>query len=280
MDPIPSEVIERGKALLKDTSCSRGSVGNQYYGFIGKEKKYDSGIKGPNPCYGNTTLYVNKEHIIMLDKSIALGNFKNFKNYSNYCLNKSVFNHVFITKDIEEIMELGGTILDVRYSGQEVISGAISLRYLSEQKEDISTWNFMVENGLNEDIAFILMNFYTINCNKLIINMSNFGHSWLNYHPKEKQYKTLFNNIYKRIINKRDAFNISKKYLPTDHIFIEAVKDDIVQYLYYGIEKNFLYKGRETIYTNSLGKIKKELNGVGKEDLPELEKWFLSFIGE
>lgn len=277
MNTIPNELIEKAKGLLKK-DIYRASVNQQFYSFFG-EKTLDKDLylSGPYPCYGNTSLKIKADSLIMVDKSIAVSNLKENKEYSRYCLNDSVFSHVFITKDIEEIIELKGTILDVRYSGHEVISGAISLRFLSEEKNKINTWNIMVKNGINKDIAFILMNFYNYENNILIPYLTGSGHSWLNYYQKIEDYKTLFKNIYKRNIVKKESFNISFRYTPTDVIFIS---NGMCGYASNHIEEKMLYKGDKILYKDSLGRVREKYSTINVEDFPKLEQWFLDFIGE
>lgn len=276
MDPISPELIKAGKDLLVANSDIKISVGNQYYNFLGPkdEVKY---LNGPFACYGTSTLYIKPHHLIMVDKSISDGCLKRNKNYSHYCLNEGIFSHVFITKDIEEIIELGGTILDIRYSGQEVISGAISLRYLSEYRDRIKVWNFLVENKVDKNIAFILMHFYSFLNNEkaLILNIMASGHSILNYHPYNKKYIELFYNMYHRKLIEKPAFNISRSYIPTDGIFIQEYRRDFSK-----IESPIFFSGKEVEYTDSLGRKKIKNAAITKDALPDLEQWFLNFIAE
>lgn len=179
--PAPAENAETVRQKLNEGVGNRG-VGTCSYGFQTKNRGVILHVS--DVCHARFNTQATKENPITHVALHIQGHLKNlkdseqilYKKFVEWFVTKSPFSRYILTKDLNEVYQKG-ILLDPQYTVSQLATTAVALRSASEFKSNLPLWGRLVNDGVDEYVAWILCTFFTPKGdNKYMMNGFGGGH--------------------------------------------------------------------------------------------------------
>lgn len=145
--------------VLKERRNKEGVARNIYYNGKDNEDKRSHVVTMLQP------FYETKKYLETSEKFI------------DWLINRSPMAKVFVTKSSRIAMSKRGVVLSAKHPANLMQAGLIASRYIMEWSSHVKLWGELTSRGVEENLAFIIANFFTINKDNKVSSYGGFaGH--------------------------------------------------------------------------------------------------------
>lgn len=159
---------------------------------------------GKNLLSIGARLLYDREHSSFGDADLSE---KELANYITYVIERSPYKDAFLNKQAKSVIKHKWMFMDVSQPANYLVSALIAIRYTHEYQNMVKCWNDLVNAGVNEDLAWLIMsvsNYHPEEETKVSFFANNSGHTVLNSIIPMEEAKNFLN---RKFVQPQPAYN-------------------------------------------------------------------------